>query len=211
MHFHYMTYIAMPQHKNPCSGVHEIYNFGRTFLGYHYYLLSLSDLCLGVEKKVLKEIMPFHFMTYKAMAQHKNPCPSGHDIYSFGRTFLGHHYYIVSSSDLCQGVEKRILKEIIHFHYMTYMAMPQHKTPWSGVQEIYNFGRPFLGHYYCILSLPDLCLEVEMKIFKEGQRPQNLSSCMNYICGIIIHQKLNENTNLLKLSIPAAVNENSSV
>ena len=37
IHFHYMTYIlmTMPQHKNPCPGGHEIYNFGS-----HFYILS---------------------------------------------------------------------------------------------------------------------------------------------------------------------------
>ena len=66
MHFHYMTYMATPSHKNPCHGGHEIYNFGRPFLCYQNYILSLSDLCLGVEKKIFKEIMHFHYMTYKA-------------------------------------------------------------------------------------------------------------------------------------------------
>ena len=37
--------------------LYEIYNFGRPFLGNHYYILGLSDLCLGVEKNILKEIM----------------------------------------------------------------------------------------------------------------------------------------------------------
>ena len=37
----YMTYMAPPQHKNPCPGGHEIYNFGRPFLGHFYYALSL--------------------------------------------------------------------------------------------------------------------------------------------------------------------------
>ena len=50
-----MTYMAAPQHKNPCPGIHEIYNFGRPFLGHHYYILSLSDLYLEVEKKIFKE------------------------------------------------------------------------------------------------------------------------------------------------------------
>ena len=31
------------------------YNFGRPFLGHHYYIHSLSYLCLGVEKKIFKE------------------------------------------------------------------------------------------------------------------------------------------------------------
>ena len=45
----------MPQHKNPCPVGHEIKNFGRPFLDHHYYLLTLSDLCLGVEKKFFKK------------------------------------------------------------------------------------------------------------------------------------------------------------
>ena len=33
-----MTYMATPLHKNPYPGGHEIYNFGRPFLGHHYYI-----------------------------------------------------------------------------------------------------------------------------------------------------------------------------
>ena len=55
----------------------------------------------------------------------KNPCPGGHEIYNFGRPFLGLHYYIHSWSDL---VEKKIFKGIIHFHYMTYMAIASIRT-----------------------------------------------------------------------------------
>ena len=48
------------QHKNPCPGGHDIYNYGRPFLAYRYYNLSLSDLSLGVEKKVFfKKIIYF--------------------------------------------------------------------------------------------------------------------------------------------------------
>ena len=57
-----MTCMAMPQHKNPCLGGHEIYNFGRPFLGHHYYILSLFDVCLGEEKKIFKEIMHFYYI-----------------------------------------------------------------------------------------------------------------------------------------------------
>ena len=55
MHFHYITYSAMSQHKNSCPGGHEIYNFGGLFLEHYHYTLSLSDLCLGVKKKIFKE------------------------------------------------------------------------------------------------------------------------------------------------------------
>ena len=64
MQFHYMTYMAMPQHKIPCPEVHEIYNFGSSFLGHYDHILSLSDLCLGEEKTIFKEIMHFHYLTY---------------------------------------------------------------------------------------------------------------------------------------------------
>ena len=118
-----MTYMATPSHKNPCPRGHEIYNFGRPFLGHHYYILGLSDLCLGVEKKILKEIMHFYCMTYMATHQHKNPSPRSHEIYNFGRPFLGHLYYILCLSDPCPTVDKKSGK-ILHFHDM---AMRQHK------------------------------------------------------------------------------------
>ena len=48
MHFHYMTYMAMPQHKILCPRVHEIYNFGRYLLVYRYYILNLSEPCFFI-------------------------------------------------------------------------------------------------------------------------------------------------------------------
>ena len=35
--FH-MTCMAMPKHTYPYPWVYEIYNFGRTFVGRHYYI-----------------------------------------------------------------------------------------------------------------------------------------------------------------------------
>ena len=48
------------------NDLYEIYNFGTPFLGHHYYTLTLFDLCLGVDKKIVKETMQFHYMTYMA-------------------------------------------------------------------------------------------------------------------------------------------------
>ena len=70
-HFHYMTYMATPYHQKTCPGGHEIYNFGRPFLGHHYNTLSLSESCPGVEKMIFKEIMHFHYMTYMATLAHE--------------------------------------------------------------------------------------------------------------------------------------------
>ena len=64
----------MPQHINPCAGGHNI----RPFLGHHNYIdvvLSLSVIRLEVEKKIFKEIMHFHYMTYMAMACTRTPVP----------------------------------------------------------------------------------------------------------------------------------------
>ena len=76
--------MATPLRQNPCPGGYEIYNFGRPFLGHHYYLLSLSELCLGVEKKIFKSIMHFYYMTEMANPKHKKPCPRGPEIFYFG-------------------------------------------------------------------------------------------------------------------------------
>ena len=59
--------MASPKHKNSCPGGHEgheIHNFGRPHLGHYYYILSLSDLCLGVEKKVFKVINQHFTITF---------------------------------------------------------------------------------------------------------------------------------------------------
>ena len=57
MDFHYINYMTMPKHRNPCPGGHEITKFGRQLLGYHYYIhvTILSDLCLWVKKTIFKK------------------------------------------------------------------------------------------------------------------------------------------------------------
>ena len=94
IHFHYMTYMATPQHKNACTRNHEIYNFGRPFLGHHNYIHTLSVLCLGVENKTFKEIMQIHHMTYMATPLQKDPLPESHTISNFGKRFLVSFSYI---------------------------------------------------------------------------------------------------------------------
>ena len=69
-------------------------------------------------------------------AQAHKPLPQGHEIYNFGRTFLGHHYYFLSLSDLCLGVEKKFFKGIMHFHYKIYMATPWQKNPCPGAKNL---------------------------------------------------------------------------
>ena len=55
----------------------------------------------------------------------------------------------------------------MHFHCTTCMATPYHINPYPRGHEIYNLGRPFLGHHCYALSECELYLGVEKKIFKE--------------------------------------------
>ena len=48
---------------------------------------------------------------------------------------------------------------------MTSMATPLHPNPSPGGHEIYNFGRPILGHHYYILSMSEPCPGVKNKTF----------------------------------------------
>ena len=116
--FQYMTCMATPYHKNPCPGGNQIYNFGGPFILHHNCTLGLSDLCLRVEKKILKEIMHFHYMTYMASLLHKNPCLGGHEIYNFGRPFLCHQYYTLSLYGPCQWEEKKVFKKYSNFIFI---------------------------------------------------------------------------------------------
>ena len=54
----------------------------------------------------------------------RTPAQGGNDISDFDRPYLHYHYYIPSLSDLCSEVEKMIFKDLMHFYYMTYMAIP---------------------------------------------------------------------------------------
>ena len=58
----------------------------------------------------------------------------------FGTPFLCHNFYILGLFDLCLGVDKMIFKEMVYFHYETYMAKPKHKNPCPRGHEIDNFG-----------------------------------------------------------------------
>ena len=72
--------------------------------------------------------------------------------------------FILNLSDQCPSVDKKrrnIACSLYDHGIMTITG------PCPGDHEIYNFGGPFLGHYYYTLSLFDLSLGVEKTIFKE--------------------------------------------
>ena len=81
-------------------------------------MLSLSNLCLGVMK------ISFYFINNAFSLYDKNQFIGGHEICNFSRPFLCHHYYILSLSDLCPGVEKMIFREIYKFYNILPPKLP---------------------------------------------------------------------------------------
>ena len=63
--------------QNPFPGGHKIYNFGKPFLGFHYNILSLSDLFLGEKKKILKRNNTFSLYEIYAYAPSQELLPQG--------------------------------------------------------------------------------------------------------------------------------------
>ena len=160
MNFNYSTFMAMTNTRTPAPGVHESYNFGRSFYGHQYCIPSLSYKCLGLNKKILKEIKHFYLNVLYGHVPAKNPCPWGHEISSLCRPFLGHHYCILNLSDLWQGVGKKFFKERMHFDYNVLNGQALAQEPlsrWSWKLQC-NFEYPFLDHHYFLLSLSHLCL-----------------------------------------------------
>ena len=84
MYFHCLV---MPQHKHSCPGVHEINNYGRPILGYHYYTLSLSEVCPRVEKMLTNE--------------RRTPTHSNRSSESLGLKKLWKHNVIICSPSDC--------------------------------------------------------------------------------------------------------------
>ena len=116
-----------------------IYNFGRSFLGHYYYILSWSDLCLGVKQEIFKKKIHVHYMTCMATLQQKKPCPGSHED-NFDKPFLGHHYNILNFLTMpCNREEVFFLKKYINFTLFT----PQLPSLGMGGNEIHNFSYPY--------------------------------------------------------------------
>ena len=70
-----------------------------------------------------KNAFPLYDLYGHTLAQ--EPFPRGSESYNFGRLFLGHHYYIISLSNICMGVKKKNFKKNNAFSLYdmrTYMA-----------------------------------------------------------------------------------------
>ena len=125
-----------PSTRIPASGIIKF----EILVDPSLFTISLSELCPRVEKKIFKDIVHFHYTTYMATLQHKNPSSRGHEIYKFGRPILGNHYYTCNLSEPSPEVEKKIFKEI----HQLYRLIPKFPPLGVGGHEIYNFLSPYL-------------------------------------------------------------------
>ena len=74
MHYPYIANIATPWQESPCSEGYEIHNFGKPFLGHHYY--SFNFLIFAQEEKrfFLYKKYIFYYLTNMATSLHKKLC-----------------------------------------------------------------------------------------------------------------------------------------
>ena len=68
-------------------------------------------------------------------------------MYSFSRPFTAHHYCTLCLSHWCVGVEKKICKETMHYHHLTYMAHPCTRIRAPGFLQFTNLVDPSLIIY----------------------------------------------------------------
>ena len=168
------TTLPRPSTRTPAQGMNQCTVFGRLFRGHQYYTLNESNLCLNEEKKILKE--KIIILTYLATPQHNNSCSGDHEIYKFGRPFVGYYNSIITLSVLCLGVEKKILKKIMHFHYITYMATPLHENLCLGVINL-----PFWQtlHLLSLLLLRQIIVKVRNTLFKGSANKRQITIITN--------------------------------
>ena len=77
-----------------------------------------------------------------ATPQHKNlyMYPRGHDFYYFSKSFLGYHYYIISSRTMHRSREEVFSRNTSILNFLP----PKLPPLGSGGHKIYNFLSPYL-------------------------------------------------------------------
>ena len=89
---------------------------------------------------------------------HKNSCPEGHEIFKFGRLFLGYHYYALNLYAPCSDVERKIfLMNTSNLHFLPHNYPPP--TPWGEDHEIYIFLSSYPTHATHIIKIGPVVLE----------------------------------------------------
>ena len=120
MHYPYIANFATPWQESPCSEGYEIHNFGKPFLGHHYY--SFNFLIFAQEEKrffLYKKYIFLLFDKYGHVIAQKT-LPKNHKIYNFGKFLLSLFYFLINLSDLGSGIEKEFLRKKNGFSIYVY-------------------------------------------------------------------------------------------
>ena len=144
---------------------HEIYNIGKPFLAHNNYKTNLSDLCLKVVRRFLKNsYCIFTIWPIRPCPCTRTQCPRGHEIYNFDNLFIVYHIFILSLSDLCPGLENKIFNEIVHFHYIIqYDHTLAQEYLLCGSCKFTILVNPSLVNHFYILNWSDLSPGVEKR------------------------------------------------
>ena len=123
-----MTYMAIPWHKNPWPRVIKLTI--QVDLGHHYLKLSLSELCLEVEKKIFKEIMHFHYILLWPHLRTRTTAP-GVMKYSIqvdpSLVITDIHVHLISVNHAWyQSQEDLFLRNTSTFHFLPQNYLPCH-------------------------------------------------------------------------------------
>ena len=106
------------------------------------YMLNLSDPWFSEDKKRRVIIYIYIYSAFSLYGHDPTQEPLPQGSWNFGKPFSSHHFHILTLSDQCLRVEKKICKEMMHFKHKICMATPLHKNPTKG-HEMYKFGGPF--------------------------------------------------------------------
>ena len=99
------------QFVNTCQLLQQRVLENLRYLKSHFRLRYLVCLIYEWEwRKLFYRHNTFSIYVVYSHAQHKKTLPRDHEIYSFVRHFLGHHYYTLTSSEQSPKVEKNIFK-----------------------------------------------------------------------------------------------------
>ena len=67
-----------------------------------------------------------------------------------------------------QEQKNKVFKDVMYFHYLTFLTTPQHRNPYPRGHEINNFGRPFLCNHHYMLLLSGLFRGVQKNLKKNN-------------------------------------------
>ena len=156
MHHPYIVNIATPWQESPCSEGYEIHNFGKPFLGHHYY--SFNFLIFAQEEKRFFYTKSTFFINWQIWPHHctKKLCLRSIKFTISVNSSWVFFIFLINLSDLGSGIEKEFLRKKNGFSIYVYDQESYALAPETlrRSHEIYKSCRTLLYHhnYTCIYA-----------------------------------------------------------